>query len=171
MIGAKTGLSFLGIKYSVYYSIFFLAGYWFAKLKKDVWEKYKDPVVCIFMISYAILIHFFNIETMPDMSPIVLVRILISLIGCILVFYWFGEYEKKRDKAPSFLTYSSNHSLEMYLCQCVVLPFIQVRMYNLNTIEGFFFFLIYAAIVFALTYLLITIIDSNKYSRLILFGK
>lgn len=136
-----------------------------------MWEKYKNPVICVLMIAYAILIHFFNIESMPDMSPIVLVRILISLIGCILVFYWFGEYELKHDKAPSFLTYSSNHSLEMYLCQCVVLPFIRVRTYNLNTIEGFYFFLIYTAVVFALTYLLIVIIDSNMFSRLILFGK
>ena len=171
MIGHFMGLSFLGIKYSIYYTVFFLAGYILSKIKVDFKNNTICFIVCVFIFAYAIFIHYFNIEDMPDQSYLVFVRIIISIIGCLIVFSFFDAIVERKNNLHTFVNYCSKRSLELYVCQCFVLPFIRVKAYNLNTIEGFFFFVFYSLVVIVLTCLLISIIDSNKYSKLILFGK
>lgn len=171
-VANRTQLSFLGIKYTLYYMPFFLSGF----LLKNITffckpSKFKESVLGMLLIVYMLLIGKYTIYTMPDSNYFILLRIFISFAVCLVIFAFFYNITSICNWMDRGLAYASSHSLELYVVQCIVLPFVSVKNIELNTIGGYGLACMYFLLVSLFTVLIITVINSNKLTRIILFGK
>ena len=91
-IGINFGITFMGIKYSLYYFPYFIVGYWFARIRKTEWFKNNSKLIgvmwAISLLLYVFLISRFNIVLMPDTIISIIIRMIISLLGCYLIFIY-----------------------------------------------------------------------------------
>jgi len=98
MIGYFCGFSFLGLKYTLYYQLFFVLGFLLTKF--DL-KKMDDSFVEILMMVSAIIFFCItcktNIFELPDSPYSTGVRIFVSMIGCLVVFYSFNKIKWNPD--------------------------------------------------------------------------
>lgn len=172
LVAYMTQLTFLGIKYTLYYLPFFLSGFLLKKYNffgKS--SKIKEYVLGVLLIVYMLLIGKYTIYTMPDSSYFILLRIFISFAVCLVIFAFFYNITSGYNGLDRVLAYASSHSLELYVVQCLVLPFVSVKSVDLNTIDGYGLACLYFFLVSFFSVLIISVINSNKLTRIILFGK
>ena len=169
-----TGVDFLGIKFTTYYFPFFLMGWIGSEITKINWpEKFKsifDYTVLVFMVVYAILIAKFDVASLPDkMAPL---RFFISIAGCIVVFYAVlkSSFDDSNKIVKAF-SWGGRKTLEIYVVHYIVMGFLKNSGTSILTVWGFSEFIIDLLLVLLVTVLFIAIIDSNRYSKKILFGK
>ena len=169
-----TGVDFLGIKFTTYYFPFFLMGWIGSEMTKKSWsDKNKsvfDYTVLVLMVLYAILIARFDVVSLPDiMAPL---RFLISVAGCIVVFYAVlkSSFDNSNKIVKAF-SWGGQKTLEIYVVHYIVMGFLKNSGTSILTVWGFSEFIIDLILVLLVTVLFIAIIDSNRYSRKILFGK
>lgn len=168
------GIDFLGTKFTTYYFPFFLLGWFGSELYKKTWSdkvvRSFDWAVCICIVLYAILISKFDIASLPD--SMALLRLFISLIGCVVIFYViFKNSFNPFNKIVKALSWGGIKTLEIYVVHYIVMGFLKNSGTSVLTVLGFSEFVLDLVLVLAVTVLFILIIDSNKYSRKILFGK
>ena len=140
VFGTFIGMQVLAIKYTLYYIPFFCLGYLFGAFSNEInslkyYKKILAIVVSVFAIAYMILILQFNIQGMADTAFNIIIRIVISLSGCAVLFYvvdqtnWIG-------KVSDFLCHCGKHSLEIYLVHSCFLKFINTDEMVLNSVPG-----------------------------------
>lgn len=175
IIGRIVGITFLGIKYSVYYSVYYVAGFILFRIIKS--EKYRNVylirellgTVCIGV--YFFLISRYNVFLMPDSSWYIIVRVVISLSGSMIVFMIIDGIKSMAGKIQKALIMAGNSSLELYAVHYFVVRFIQCKSFDINRIDGLFFCAIYTLIVVGFSYTIIFVLNQFKYTRFIFFGK
>lgn len=175
IVGYMTvGVDFLGIKFTTYYLPFFLLGWIASEVYRRAWAektlKLFDWVVCFCIILYAVLISKFNVASLPDkMAPL---RFCISIFGCIVLFYVvFKATFNPSNRIVKALSWCGVKTLEIYVIHYIVMGFLVNSGASVLTVFGFAEFLLDLIIVMAVTVLFILIVDSNQYSRKLLFGK
>lgn len=177
VIGKIMGITFLGIKYSVYYSFFYFAGFLFFHIKEsnkcksffniNVRELMLFCLICL----YTFLITRYNVYNMQDHSIYIFIRLIISLSGCLIVFEVIDRASINQKKFINGLQEIGRHSLELYVVQIFVVRFLKCDMYNILTIEGFSFFLVYFMVVFFISLVIIWLLNQSMLARMFLFGK
>lgn len=173
-IGTFLGFTFLGIKLTIYYIPFYLLGYIWGRIQeKDLFRisitGTKELVIASSFVIYTILITHFNVYL--DLNGIIGsgIRMIISITGCIAIcgllknilmnsrlrFDWIGE-----------------HSLEIYLAHYLFLNRIVLNpLPRYDTVSGILLIIFNFAIVVMLSYVVIQILNSNKYIKFICLGK
>lgn len=175
LIGYKLGITFLGIKYSLYYSVFYVLGFLLSKLKNsERWERLssaRDVVLLISVVLYAVLISRFNIMKMPDFSISILIRAFISALACYIAFEFIYRIEFPKSQVSAYIEKLGSLSLEMYVVHYFVVRLCGTESFDIGRIDGFGLAILYSVIVLAITQLIISILNCNKVARLVLFGK
>ena len=171
------GLSFLGIKYSCYYIVFFFAGYFLFRVFHSR-EKYTNeifrwaPLACFGIYGY--LITRYSVFTLPDSSWYVGLRIGISLLGCMIAFFIMWQVKITREsksKLIKVLERIGSLSLEIYVVHYFAVRLLECESYNINTIDGMFYCFVYMFFVLGITCGTIWVLSQFAITRLILFGK
>lgn len=175
VLGKFVGMQFLSIKYTLYYIPFFCIGYLFGEFNDEINSiKHYKPIVgvsvSIFAITYVIMILQFNIQSMSDSALNVLVRMIISLTGCAVLFY-IVERTNCTGKLPDFLCHCGKHSLEIYLVHYCFLKFINTAEIALTSISGILVCVINYALCLACTFGVIYVVSKISYLNRALFAK
>lgn len=91
MIGAIMGVSFMGVKFTLYYSLFFILGYLLSKEKIEGLllgdNRVVNSIIGMFAVLFFILTSKMNVFDIPDTPFYILYRLVISGMGCLIVFY------------------------------------------------------------------------------------
>lgn len=143
-------------------------------MKNIVWPQKRlnlfHGAVLASMILYAVLIAKVDVASLPDLyAPL---RFLISSMGCLVLFnFVFRMTLNPSDKIVKFLNWGGQKTLEIYVVHYVVMGFLKNSGASVLTVLGFSEFIVNLIIVIVVTILFVEIIDSNQYSKKILFGK
>ena len=168
------GVDFLGTKLTAYYFPFFLLGWAGSECYKKEWNEkaltYFERFICICIVLYTVLISKFNIASLPDsMAPL---RLFTSMIGCLVIFFViFKNSFNPANKLVKAFSWGGVKTLEIYVVHYIVMGFLKNSGNSVLTVIGFTEFIINLSLVLGVTVLFIMILDSNQYSKKVLFGK
>lgn len=175
VVGIKIGITFLGIKYTLYYSPYFLLGWLIAKLDViGVLKRYKQSISIatpIVLLAYIFIISKFNVIEAPDSIVNIAIRIAVAVMGCFVVVNVFNKKLDGDNKGIRFLVYAGNNSLEFYVIYLLVCRFISCKGVAFRSVQGILYALVFFSFLIAVTTLIIHIINSNKYTRFFFFAK
>lgn len=171
LVGKKIGMGFLGIKYSVYYMIFFIFGYAFSVIQGELSEKkwYNatiEVVVFLSFLIYCYLLTRYDIALFGESVKEVIIRIFTSITGCIVVFGFGSKIPICKGGA-----WIGKHSLEIYLIHYLFLNPIGKSNWMLLTTDGIILFTINLIICIIATVLMTLCINQNSFAKMVLFGK
>jgi surface polysaccharide O-acyltransferase-like enzyme len=175
VLGKFVGMRVLAIKYTLYYIPFFCVGYLFGEFNDEInslkyYKTISAIVVSFFAIAYMIMILQFNIQGMADTAFNIIIRIVISLSGCTVLFYvvdqtnWIG-------KVSDFLCHYGKHSLEIYLVHYCFLKFINTDEIVLNSVPGVIACIINYAVCLVCTLGFVYSVGKISYLNKVLFAK
>ena len=177
IVGIKVGISFLGIKLTLYYLPFFYLGYLFVNIEKEYtgrkwFEITKKAVVLPSIIIYSLIILNFNLYYADDAFNIIL-RFVASVLGCMIVFYAMANIAANiSTKVKRLLMFSGQWSLELYVVHALLISIIDVvPKPEFLSVNGFILCLINFALMLLFSIIIISVISSNKWSRYYVFGK
>lgn len=104
----------------------------------------------------------------------ILIRIITSVAGIIIVTITVKNniINNIGTKLADCIIYCGRHFLELYVVHIIFTSVIKLNyMPCLNSIEGLFIYLINLSLMIISSILIITMISSNKWSKLLAFGK
>lgn len=180
LIGTKTGLTFLGIKYTVYYTPFFLIGWLVCYIVKNHaimsmpaggGKRFLDVVFLFSVILFGIAVSKVSIVDVPDTIFYILFRFFVSLIGCFIIIYFVYNSNSKFLYSNVMKSFGT-HSLEFYVIQYILINiFVKPASLSINSTEGFVIWSIYFVLVALMCYCVIRILSSTLITRKVFFGK
>ena len=175
IIGIKVGITFLGIKYTLYYIPYFLLGWLMAKLNSNgIFEKNNKLIsmlVPIVSLIYIFAISKFKVFDSPDTLVGISMRVMISLMACFLVSSMFNGNVYSENKITKFLMYAGSHSLEFYVIHLLLCKFIMADGIYIYSIKGVFYSSMCFAFLIIVTIVIIYIINIYKYTKFLFFAK
>ena len=175
-LGSKVGLTFLGIKYTAYYYLYYLLGRVVALIdSNDNFRKIHciiDIVMTVFLGVYVLLITKYNVYVMEDNLFNIAIRFVISSSICVFIFYFFSHVNSSVNSVvQKILELAGKFSLELYVVQIFTLKIIPINGIELCSIEGYLYCLADSLFVFAFSIIMIKLININPITRFLLFGK
>ena len=175
VVGVVVGLSFLGIKLTVYYMPFYALGVLFGKLQKSTslerLIRVTEIAVLISGLVYFALITRFELFAMGESVPEIGIRVLVSLSGCVVLCGTVGlSLNMKRENAC--LQWVGKHSLELYLIHHLFLFEITPKIKPMAaSVAGFGMCVLNYAITVACAVLAVRLLNQNRMLRKVLFWK
>ena len=175
VLGKLVGMHLLAIKYTLYYIPYFCLGYLFGAFDDEInalkhYNMISAIIASLFVVVYSILILQFNIHGMPDNPLNILIRGVISLTGCVVLFYVVTQ-SNCNGKITRFLCHCGKHSLEIYLVHYCFLKFINTDAMVLNSVHGVVALVINYAVCIACTLTAVYCVGNIPYLNKVLFAK
>lgn len=169
-IGMVAGLSFLCIKLTLYYMLFFAAGVLYGMVGEQV-NRWKKAAFCVCLGIYAWIILRYNLYTIQDNLTGIAIRGIASGCGCICLGFLFDRL--RTDTVPAkLLQWVGSHSMGIYLSHylllCLMLP---SPLPQANSLPGAGSMALNFAITIALSSATAKLLDTNRYVRRICLGK
>lgn len=178
VIGIKVGISFLGIKLTLYYLPFFYLGYLFSIIEKDcsgkAWfETTKQAIMLPSIIIYSFIIMNFTLYDVEKTLINIAARVVASTLGCMIVFNTMANIEANiSGKVKGILILSGQWSLELYVVHILFVSIIKAfPKPDFLSVNGVVLCSINFALMLLFSILIITVISSNKWSKWFIFGK
>lgn len=177
VIALKYGLTFLGLKLTIYYMPFYYAGYLFSVIQNELCRDDKLNVFCEVVIAvscaiYVLLLSKVNLYYISDNFSGIIIRIISSLFGCITIIGLLKKWTSSEGKLQKIISWIGVHSLEIYLIHYLVLSILQdVISPDFVTPRGIILVAANFLITTCLACLSAYLLDQNYYLRCILFGK
>lgn len=170
--GLKLGFTFLGIKYVLYYSIFYWLGHlWhcISKLNLSGINKLMDISFAIMSLIYFYIIVNVNLYRTEDTLIGIIPRFIASVCGIYIVCFCIMK-SKTSGRIKSLLSVVGLNSLELYYIHKILLRSLTIQEIEIISLKGFL--TLFANFVFVLlsSYLIILIIKSSEFLYSIIFG-
>ena len=180
LIGYFAGMTFLGIKLTLYYMPFYFAGYLYGQYRDKIFalKSGNTAVDIIVALSAALWIYLLtraNMFNLPDGGKYIIFRAGASLLGCIalcgvLKGVFAAADGKKRSRSP--LVWAGKHSLEIYLSHYLFLCLIKTQsLPDFWTIKGVALVAANYVLTLVITVLVIKLTNVGKTLPLCLYGK
>ena len=179
-IGMFAGLSFFAIKLTLYYMPFYFAGYLYGQYRDRILEtKWGKPtvevVVAVCLAAWLLIMTRFHLYALPDSGMSIILRAFSSMTGCIAVCgLCKGMFSETSGNGlgGGILHWCGVHSLEIYLTHYLLLSLLKMEEKPLmGSIQGTALMIANYMITVTLTVLAVNLLNTNKVSRLILYGK
>lgn len=181
IVAAKfEGITFLGIKYTLYYTPFFLSGFIYSKVENNFqssswFHRAKAAAVFASALCYFAILLKFDIVSLNESIPEIALRISASVSGCI-AFFGIGSKLIKylNNKSAAIfrsLSWVGAHSLEIYLVHFLILISVKNSHSEMFSIAGAKFFIFNFTIIMTISILAIILINQSKLAKKILFAK
>lgn len=179
LVGLTYGMSFFAIKYTLYYTPFFLLGYVFSQLYvsfgKEKWFSMSvDIAVFLSVVLYFLLIMRFNFYTQNDSVINIALRASASVFGCISLIGLLNGIASKSptNKLSKFILFIGTNSLGIYVCHSLFLSLLKPESLPLlSTFAGYITVIVNFIATVAVTSLAVYLLQRNKYLRKVLFYK
>lgn len=175
LLAVKFGLSFLGMKFTLYYMLFYFIGYsygyWEDKIESlKFFNKSREVVIAFLVLIFILLLSRYNFAVMQDTITNVIIRFACSLLGCIAFFSLI-----KPNAGTLFgkiCTWFGTHSLEVYV---IHLPFMGTLIIEdkvaLYSIRGLVTVFVSYVLLLTVSFLIAYALNNNTYTRKVLCGK
>lgn len=176
-IGMIFGLSFLGIKLTLYYMPFYFCGFLYGKYQDKICvlkgsKKVIELVVAISAMVWIYSLIRINLYSLQDSEINIIIRAIVSMTGCITIFGLTRNFNIIKNSVGKFLEWCGMHSLEIYLTHVLVLNLVNsITKYNFNTIEGILVVFVNYVITLSMCLIIISMVNKNTYLKKMLFGK
>lgn len=179
LAGKKMGVEFLAIKYTLYYSIFFVAGIVLAMFNKHPkWNSkniflLRDIFMLIGIVTYFMLISRYKIMNMADTVKYIIIRFYISVMACYILIEVVQRMNITRNKIIDKINYIGTISLELYVVHWLLVfhGIINTKSFDCNNILGLFLSMFYFTFITVISIGVISVIKTNKLADLLFFGK
>ena len=180
-VGYFAGMTFLGIKLTLYYMPFYFAGWLYGQYRDKIFAlKFGngavDIIVAICAVLWIYLLTRANMFDLPDGGKYIIFRAGASLLGCIAVCGLLkGVLGKKSSGGGRYLSavvWTGSHSLEIYLAHYLFLCLIKTsNLSNLLTVNGTCLVALNYVITLIITVFLIKLTEADKVTAMFLYGK
>lgn len=173
IIGIFVSISFAGIKYILYYSLFYFFGY-FVNVTQLSGSKYyirmKDILFPVALLVFLGITFNYNLFSESDNLLSISLRLIAGFSGSYVLYVFVNKF--KNGLCRLRLDQLGKYTLEIYcthmnLCGLMLLN----KGNSFYSVNGFFNCTISFFMVSVFTILIITVIKSNKYTNLIMYGK
>ena len=174
-IGYLLGLSFLGIKLTLYYLPIYLIGYLYGQMQDKLMSKSYSKTLVNVTIAVCLglwlaIINRFDFFGGADTPVMIIFRFFTSIIGCITVIGLFTNI--LNGGGISALLWVGKHSLEVYLSHYLLLNLFHMeQMPALMSLSGITLMTVNFLATVGLTSLLIIIVQHNPVLNYILYAK
>lgn len=173
IIGICVSISFAGIKYILYYSLFYFFGY-FVNVTHLSMSKYyislKDILFPIALLLFFSITFNYNLYRDNDNLLSIVLRLITGFTGSYILYAFVNKYKNRLCRLR--VDWLGKYTLEIY---CTHMNLYKLMLFNqdnsLYTVNGFFNCMISFFMVSVFTILIITVLKSNKFTNLIMYGK
>jgi fucose 4-O-acetylase-like acetyltransferase len=171
------GSTFLGVKYVVYYSVFFWLGWLWrnaaacpAAGAAFSWaEKHADLLYGLALCADLIILRSVNLYEAPDTPLGALPRALASVLGCFVVMRWV--FVRYRDTLfTRLLSGLGRQSLELYYVHCLIIRGFGPASLSAFSPEGILVIFLYSGLLLVVSLAVIRCIRVSGTLNAILFG-
>lgn len=171
-IGLVMGISFLGIKFVLYYTLFYGMGFLWGKFKETIeawahYEKVKGICESLLLLGFVLVAYNVNLFAEDSLRTVIL-RILASVGGCVVMIDIIARDTSWLSRK---LAWVGSCSLEMYVLHFFMLNIISPKGLELHTLSGVLTVGVNYILTVSFTLVAIYVLNRNKYCRLFLFGK
>lgn len=178
LVGSKLGISFFGIRFSIYYLPFYFMGYLYSKVQ-DVYESrnwFIDTCKCGIAVSaiiYIVLLIRVNFYAAGDSLGDIVLRVLASVTGCVSVFGLLGtEKNTDENRISSALAWIGKNSLGIYVSHGLFIDiFKSTETVYIGTLNGFVYIAMNFLVTTLMSFALIRLVQRNQFLNKVLFYK
>lgn len=169
--GMSFGISFLGIKYILYYAVFYCFG-WFAKWTegwwRQWWPKVSNVVVAIALIVFLAIVFNYDLYHAPDNLIGITFRCIAGFTGNLVMLWCCGKYERLLDKLC--LGWIGMYTLEIYATHMYVNNLVEMSS-GFFTAAGFGNFVASLILTVLFTLIIIAVFKSIPAIDFVFYGK
>jgi len=172
-VASQYGVKFLGIKYILYYSVFYGLGYFLRLINidtNDYIRKHESLLVFVCAIIFILIVVNFDLYHIDDNFVGIILRIIAGISGCYFLYNIVKRYQTYLIKlnAPKI----GRYTFEIYVTHVHVVGLLNInKLFSLNTIPGLLTFCVAFLFTMVITIVLIAIIKSIPVINQMLFGK
>ncbi|MBR4769408.1 MAG: acyltransferase family protein [Clostridia bacterium] len=176
VVGKTVGLSFLGIKFTVYYSLFYFAGYTYGLFQEDVWNRRQLKQIAHVFVAicwgvWISLLMRYSIYLLPDGGISIVRRVAASLTGGGAICGTVSSIPKE-NKIRRALSYFGVHSLEIYLIHFAFLKIVTAETIpNLSSLYGVGLIVVNFILAVLGSVVLFSLLNTNSVTKFVGFGK
>lgn len=170
--GLKLGLTFLGIKYVLYYSLFYWLGHMWHFIKNaniTNIESVADTIFAILSVVYFYIICNVNLYLTEDTILGILPRLIASVCGVYIVCFAVTRL-KKEGKVMQAIATMGQSSLEIYYIHCIIVIKLKPQYVPVLSTSGFITLVTGFVFVMSLTMGLIKFIRQSEHLNRLIFG-
>lgn len=171
-LGLKFSLSFIGIKYILYYAVFYGFG-WLAKATEKKWRKWlkvKGQVLFASLVIFLAIVYNFDLYHCDDDMKSIFLRYIAGFTGNAVILGACEKFKVKLEKAK--FDWLGRYTLEIYCTHMYVNNlFIDSNGNRFFTRIGFGNFMVSLICTIAFTTVIIVVLKSNPIANWLLYGK
>lgn len=178
-LASMFGLAFLGIKLTLYYMVFFYIGYLFGSFRDSMVriknsQQIEDVVIAVSTLIWVVILLRVDLYNISDNAFGIGFRAFSSIAGCIAVCGLLKPFFTRNNLSliGKGFEWIGRNSLEVYVLHVFLLSLLKFEVVpNASTLPGVMLILINYMFTLLLVYVLIKVLQSNRYLRKFLFGK
>lgn len=170
--GFKLGLTFVGIKYVLYYSLFYWMGHMWHFLKNFCIaniEKSANIIFTIFTVVYLFIICNVNLYLTEDTFLGILPRVIASVCGIYIVCFSIMKLKVVR-KFTRVIAAIGQSSLEIYYIHCVLVRSLEAQRMSVLSINGIITLAIGFIFIMGTTVVILKLVKQSEYLYRLIFG-
>lgn len=170
--GLKLGLTFLGIKYVLYYSLFYWLGHmWHFVKNANITniESVADTIFAVLSVVYFYIICNVNLYLTEDTILGILPRLIASVCGVYIVCFVVTRLKKVGKITQTIATIGQN-SLEIYYIHCIIVIKLEPQCVTVLSTSGLITLVTGFVFVMSLTVGLIRLIRQSEHLNRLIFG-
>ena len=176
LLGCMLGMSFLGIKLTVYYMPFYALGVLFGCVRDKLLMNENRLITNVLILTlcgtYFAVISRVNLFLAGDSLLVIALRFLTSLAGCCVLVALLGKAVFGHEQKFIVVNWIGRHSLELYLLHYLVLCMVPMAERPLAASwEGFWLCAVNFALTVAVSCMLTWLLHQNSLLRKLLFWK
>ena len=173
IVVATRDINFLGVKFILYYSIFYGFGWllkWTKKYWKPIWPRIKNWLYIISVIIFAAIVYNVDLYHIEDNVTGIALRCTAGFAGCFLIYAVVERYSRALQKAK--IAAIGRYTLEIYVTHMYVNGLFTKSNGNIFwTAAGFGNFTVSLICTVAFTAIIIAVIKSVPAANFVLYGK
>ena len=172
-IGLIFGINFLGVKYVLYYSVFYGVG-WLAHRTenwwKQWWPKTENLVAAVTISTFLAIIYNYDLYHCPDDLKSIVLRCIAGFTGNFVLLWICNKYETVLARAK--LGWIGRYTLEIYATHMYVNNLMTAENgHDFFTVMGFWNFMISLVLTITFTAIIIVVFKSIPAMNFIFYGK
>ena len=170
--GLKLGMTFLGIKYVLYYSLFYWLGHMWHYVKNANIANIvsvADIIFAVFSVVYFYIICNVNLYSTEDNILGILPRLIASVCGVYIVCFAVTRL-KEVGKATRTIAVIGQNSLELYYIHCVIVRSLKAQQMEVISTGGVITLVIGFVFVVGVSIGIIKLIKKSEHLYRLLFG-
>ena len=171
LLATLIDVDFIGIKYTLYYAVFYGFG-WLLKCTEKWWkqkpQKLYNQMVFVSLVLFLAIVFNYDLYHCDDGLTSISLRIVAGFSGNLVVFSICREYTALLEKFK--LDKIGMYTLEIYVTHVNVVQMV-AKGESLYTASGFFTFICSLTITVTLTVIIITCFRANSWTNFLFFGK